>query len=403
MHRVLTHIIEQHAEEAAFLWLLRDRVVDAPHYTRRHLASHDQRIEAHLDGLVIAGEVASEIARALLADHQESGELFVLTALALETDASSRLEHAIEVARGSPDCRRGLFSALGWVPAERVGSRVAGWLHAADPFLRLTGLVACSLHRVDPGQRLNKLVDDVEPEVSARACRLAAEVGRADLRAAVAAHEGETPWSAWAGAILGDDAAAHRAAGQALQHEPSLEAAVRRLEMAVATTWIRALNGDPRQRRQVIRALGILGDPVAVPWLLARMAEPEHARLAGESFTLITGAYLDDERLEATEPPSSASMPGDDPDEEIVERNSDEDLLWPDLERASAWWQEHESRFAIGRRHLLGRPIDSESCDEAWRRGYQRQRRAAAYERAVASPGGHLDNWRARIRRHQSA
>jgi hypothetical protein len=52
---VIPTIIEQHAEEAAFLWLLRDAAVRAPHYSLKNLADLDNRVEAHLDGLRIAG------------------------------------------------------------------------------------------------------------------------------------------------------------------------------------------------------------------------------------------------------------------------------------------------------------------------------------------------------------
>ncbi|MCR1764356.1 hypothetical protein NAG16_14970, partial [Pseudomonas aeruginosa] len=51
-HRLsIAAIVDQHAEEAAFLALLRDYAVRAPHYDLEELAELDQRIEAHLDGL----------------------------------------------------------------------------------------------------------------------------------------------------------------------------------------------------------------------------------------------------------------------------------------------------------------------------------------------------------------
>jgi hypothetical protein len=36
-------IITQHAEEAAFLWRIRDAAVHAPHYLLKDLARHDHR------------------------------------------------------------------------------------------------------------------------------------------------------------------------------------------------------------------------------------------------------------------------------------------------------------------------------------------------------------------------
>ena len=43
---VIESIVEQHAEEAAFLWLLRDAAVQAPHYSLNDQAGLDERVES---------------------------------------------------------------------------------------------------------------------------------------------------------------------------------------------------------------------------------------------------------------------------------------------------------------------------------------------------------------------
>ena len=60
---VIADIISQHAEEASFLWLLRDNAVRDPHYSLEDLAELDERVEAHVDGLRIAGEAGWEICK----------------------------------------------------------------------------------------------------------------------------------------------------------------------------------------------------------------------------------------------------------------------------------------------------------------------------------------------------
>ena len=42
----------------------------------------------------------------------------------------------------------------------------------------------------------------------------------------------------------------------------------------------------------VVSAVGLLGDPVSLPWLIQQMRDMPHARVAGEAFSLITGADL---------------------------------------------------------------------------------------------------------------
>ncbi len=69
-------IIEQHSEEAAFLWLLRGSAVSAPHYKLKDLAKLDDRIDAHIDGLRIAEDAGWEILKKQLEEHPEPGEAF---------------------------------------------------------------------------------------------------------------------------------------------------------------------------------------------------------------------------------------------------------------------------------------------------------------------------------------
>jgi uncharacterized protein (TIGR02270 family) len=75
--------VEQHAEEAAFLWRLRDAAVQAPHYTLKDLAELDDRVEAHLDGLRVAGDEGWEISLEGLR-YEEHGEVFAASVLAFE-------------------------------------------------------------------------------------------------------------------------------------------------------------------------------------------------------------------------------------------------------------------------------------------------------------------------------
>ncbi|NJO37924.1 MAG: hypothetical protein HC871_10315, partial [Rhizobiales bacterium] len=151
MAPIIRHIVEQHAEEAAFLWLLRDKAVDAPHYTRDDLSRLDERVEAHLDGLRVAGEDGWEIMRAEMAAHPEMGEVFAAGVLALESHDPLRIEEVINVTETVPETVRGLISALGWVRAETLRGTVSALLHDPSPHRRMLGVAACSVQRVDPG------------------------------------------------------------------------------------------------------------------------------------------------------------------------------------------------------------------------------------------------------------
>lgn len=180
-------IVGQHAEEAAFLWLLRAAAVRAPHYRLKDLAKLDNRVEAHVDGLRVASEAGWQLASEQL-KFEEPGELFAASVLALESRAWARIDLVIDFAARMPEAAPGLFSALGWVERAHLHGTVKELLDSDDPFRRRLGLTACALHRVDPGPRLQAALADPEPGLRSRALKAAGELGRNDLREAVHEH-----------------------------------------------------------------------------------------------------------------------------------------------------------------------------------------------------------------------
>lgn len=81
---IIQDIVNQHAEESAFLWMLRNDGVNYPHFDLRDLSELDRRVEAHIDGLRTAGESGREICRAAMGVG-EPGEIFTAGLLAFET------------------------------------------------------------------------------------------------------------------------------------------------------------------------------------------------------------------------------------------------------------------------------------------------------------------------------
>ncbi|RUX27796.1 MULTISPECIES: hypothetical protein [unclassified Mesorhizobium] len=82
---VLHQIVRQHAEMAAFLWTVYDHHLlnpdSNPEMDEERLARLLERLEAHLDGLKVAGKVGLEIAKERYAEFSEAGELFVVRML----------------------------------------------------------------------------------------------------------------------------------------------------------------------------------------------------------------------------------------------------------------------------------------------------------------------------------
>lgn len=82
---VLENIVRQHAEQAAFLWTVYDHALlhpdENPDMDADRLARVVERLEAHLDGLRVAGADGLRIAEERLAEYREAGELFVVRML----------------------------------------------------------------------------------------------------------------------------------------------------------------------------------------------------------------------------------------------------------------------------------------------------------------------------------
>ena len=396
-------ILTQHAEEAAFLWILRDAAVRAPHYRLDDLVRLDGRVAAHVDGLRVAGDDAWPMLEDGLGTG-EAGEAFAAGVIAFEGCDAGHVEAVFAAAGDSPEAARGLASALGWVEWERAWTCIERMLAAPESALRRVGLAGCALHRADPGAPLEAALADVDPALRARALAAVGELGRADLVGALKsaltdADDACRFEAARAAALLGDadapDALATFADPASPWHQPTVTLAARAMAAPRAMEWLRGLADDPAQARAVIAGAGAVGDPAYMPWLIEQMASPGLARAAGESFAMITGVDIAYEDLDGDEPEGVEAGPSDAPEDDDVALDDDEDLAWPAPEAIAEWWQANAARFPAGTRHLAGAPVSPAQCGEVLRTGYQRQRAAAALELALAAPGKALFETRA--------
>ena len=112
-------LYEEHAGEAAFLWRLRCGAVSDPLYDLDDLCVLDERVEAHIDGLRLAGPEGQDAAEELIAEAEPGAE-FVAMCVALHNRDMPSVARLIDLAATEPDLAGGMVSALGWAPEGTV-------------------------------------------------------------------------------------------------------------------------------------------------------------------------------------------------------------------------------------------------------------------------------------------
>jgi uncharacterized protein (TIGR02270 family) len=401
---IISEIATRHVEDAAFLWSQREGAVWAPHYLLGDVARLDDRLEAHLDGLRVNGEPAwDEIMMA--AESGDAGAVFAAAVLSIVTRVGERVPAAIAMGSSDLQSARGLVSALGWLSYDRVRWLVEELWTSERATLRWISIAAMAIHRSDPGRPLGFAIADGEPLLRARALRAVGELGRLDLLPVVErylnADDPEVRFSAtWSSTLLSGKLEAMSGLGTIAQShsrhwERAAQTAMRRADLGAGHHWLHKLKQEPATRRLAVLAAGAIGDSAEVPWLIDQMKIPELARVAGESFTTITGVDIAYQHLDGERPEGFEPGPTEDPADEEVEMDADENLAWPDAQLIQRWWQSNRSSFQTGTRYLLGKPIALDWLKQVLRIGRQRHRAAAALELAMRQPGTPLFEVRA--------
>ncbi|HOL37332.1 MAG TPA: TIGR02270 family protein [Rubrivivax sp.] len=413
--RAVWPVVRQHVEDAAHLRQVRRVLVRAPHVALHRLARHDERIAAHVDGMVVNAAAARRLVLEALASPSPGGA-FAAATLALLTDDDALLADLRALAATLPQVFDGLASALGWVGPARLRGTVRDLLASGMPALQRLGITACALHRVDPGPALLAAAHSDDAPLRAAALRCAGVLGRSDLlpmataslhcASGVDAPEARdvTLGAALAACRFGQGALALTALERLSHVEgwPGLQALSLALSSApaaaaaeLARAWGAAARGEPSAlaARRAIQSVALLGQVEHLPWLIGQMADPALARLAGEAFSWITGIDLAASDLETpTQPPQTGSAePADCDGTTAVDLAlaEDDSLPWPDAARIARWWGGNRERFAAGAaaRFMGHAPHDAHALRRTLHSGGQRQRHHAAWLLGLQQPG----------------
>jgi uncharacterized protein (TIGR02270 family) len=360
---VLWDIYEEHLDEAAFLWGQRERALSASSYTLSEVAEGpEERLLAHLDGLVLGGSSVSELLLAALSDD-DLGRVSASAWVLLSAEDSDHLETvwgALVAAEEGPR-RRAICRALELSQRPDLPVRLLARWQGCLPEAQACVIDALSTRGAEELNEipLQSLGAEKSPELLGavlRALRRAPDPAYGTL----IGHGLDSP--------LLETRAAAIEAGTLLRVRSTLgicrrlvaeRAPDRRFAMGVL-----ALDGEPSDHARLIEwarapdlasdaiwALGFAGRADVAELLVGLLDEERVAPLAAEALSAITGLRLEGALVQ---PGKSSLDDAFDDDGPVPEVKAEDDLLAPHVERLRAWWQSNRSSFDPDTRYATG-------------------------------------------------
>lgn len=339
----LPDILEEHLEELAFLWGQRQRALRDPDYTLRSFSDLEGRIEAHLRGVLVAGEQSLPLLEGELSSDDEL-VVFASAFSLLHSRVPSSASLVFDAFRGAQGNKlAGLRQALSHGPIDQLEGRIGSLHLSAAPAVAIAAAEALAFHaalRATAGE-IARFLGDGEPGVRVSGWRLTGYLGLAldpkTYAAAVRDEGGSVRRAALeAGAWCGEPGIL--AVGRKLAESPALD--------DLDPLWLLAVLGGPEDLGRMaaiagarelgparFRLVGAYGHPALVDQLLEALADPDPATayVAGVAFSKITGYDIESDTRTAL-PPAD----GSEPDE--FEAEFLDEVMLPDPERAHAHW-----------------------------------------------------------------
>ncbi len=387
---------EQHLDEAEFLWARWEHSLVAPDHVLDEVTELEERLLAHLDGLVLGGAPVAErlLASAVESEdpHQVASAVYVL--LSPELPAGSEIVRAA-LQTAAPEVLSAFHRGLQVREREALPSWLPDLLKQEEPARQALSLEVLTSHGVDPGATLTGLLRHEAPGVAAAALRAAARVRlRLEsnlLRAHLDSPKPAVRDAAIEAGLLGGHKAAWLACRKAVETgAPSLRLPALMLALGgdpQDEARLKHLLTEPDHRPDGLWALGFCGRPSAAEVCLQWMKDETVAHLAAEAFCAITGLHLQGHLVaQPTEEDALPPLEEEDLDADLVPKPAD-DLPHPAAEAVAAWWEEARKGFDPERRYLYGKPFGAATLLEALWTAPMRRRHALSLHLLLNSRG----------------
>jgi uncharacterized protein (TIGR02270 family) len=174
--QVIPEILQHYLEELGALWGLRQNALRSPDYTVDDLVELEERIEAHVDGLLCSGEHAVPLLEeALAGDEPEAAFAAAYALLRMTNGTAARrvVEAFLEAEGGALD---GIREALCHGAIDSIEGRLREACDSAPAPVAVAAAEVLAFHqklKSDP-KRMAELFEHEDPQVRRRAWRVAA-------------------------------------------------------------------------------------------------------------------------------------------------------------------------------------------------------------------------------------
>jgi uncharacterized protein (TIGR02270 family) len=365
----LVELYREYLDTASFL---RDQTrslrVD-PEVSWRDLESFEERLEACLDGLVVGGDLAAQVAR-IRAKEGDPGELYAAVCLFCRQGMRSVvMELAKELGPDAPPRIDAVADALKQEGPEAWFEELISLASKEprnDALLLLASKVTGYRRWKPAGPMLGKLLAGASTLATSELVWALERVGAPDLRSMVL------------GKLHDPDEQVRVNATHALLCRGDSSVPDLCLKAAPAQRWAAIFSGLVGSRAaktpllacarvssaqpEAILALGLLGDVSAVPDLIGLLAKSVHPTESAQALELMTGASLYEtvfvpETEEATAEgavPVPVMKPDGKPYGSSVKRLTLNPKAW------QRWWSENEPKFSSQLRYRKGQPCSPE-------------------------------------------
>lgn len=392
-----SQIQSQLKHDTSYAWFLRNQASNSPIFHKKHLNELDQRLEAYLDCYLISKRSGYSLLPIL--EISDWGSVFVTALTAIRTNDSESFDLALDALEKDEQSKE-LSDALCWGEMDVSKPFLDKAILSKNELARIAAITAVGYFtsQIDP-ELIDIYIEDDSDKVIATTLKVIGNNKLTDYDEQVwelLTHEDEEVRfrAAYAGNLIGV-----QGANEALQkfcfgaETPYLREALSLLfqiipESDLTDTLARIYKSSLSIRIKTY-SIAMAALPDRIPVLLEWMKDPEYAPLAGEAFSFITGADIEEDDLsimdieicEAQEAPLAEKRKAD-PWTEAYE----DDLPWPDPELTEKWWNENQHRFQNGVRYLAGKTLESDNLKWVFEEGTQPQRHIASLINAVRNP-----------------